>query len=123
MTAGVNPSPMKRAFVCPLCGEPIDAMEPHETAKAPAPEGWVPNLSVAPEVNAVNFAVAQNLAANEALIWSHISSMHTMREAVLALGQARNALMEIREVLRSEDYAELKVDLIEEHVLRGLDGK
>ncbi len=91
----INPSPLQRAFICPLCGEAIEAMDPTETKDAPSPEGWVPNLSLNPIQNAVNFAMAQNMAANEAIIWAHFESHHTLREAVLALGRARNALMEI----------------------------
>lgn len=119
-----NPSPLKRAFVCPLCGEPIDALEPHETRNAPAPDDWEPNLSVNYAQNAAQFAMAQNMAANEALIWAHFESYHSLREAVLALGVARNALMEIRPLADDmRKYETSTANLIDDLVDRGLGGK
>ena len=92
----INPSPIQpAAFICPLCGERIEAMTMTDTRNAPAPEDWTPNLSLHPSVNAANFATAQNLEANEALIHAHMLSNHTMHEALLALGVARNALFDI----------------------------
>lgn len=90
----VNPSPIKRAFICPLCGTPIDAMTPEETAYAPAPKDWVPT-SDDERQNRAEFAIAQNMEANEALIWAHFESHHNLREAVMALGTARQALFDI----------------------------
>lgn len=121
----VNPSPMTRAFICPLCGAPIEAMTPEQTVNAPAPKDW--DYSERPGETfgeamqrGAEFRLAQNMEANEALIWAHFESHHSLKEAVLALGVARNALMEIREILAGGDYAELKVDLVEPVVERGL---
>jgi hypothetical protein len=124
----VNPSPIKRAFVCPLCGAIIDSMEPHETKNAPAPEGWDFDWSSDdPQERlqrSLEFRLAQNMAANEAIIWAHFEGHHTLREAVLALGQARNALMDIRETLNTMTLAQPNLtDAISEAVERGLGGK
>lgn len=123
----INPSPIQpAAFICPLCGERIEAMTMTDTRNAPAPEDWTPNLSLHPSVNAANFATAQNLEANEALIHAHMLSNHTMHEALLALGVARNALFDIHAICHEQasapDAAVIAGDILEV-VERGLAGK
>jgi len=121
----VNPSPMKRAFICPLCGEPIEAMTPEETVNAPTPEGWEPDLSAHPLANAAAFRHAQNTAANEALIQAHLLSNHTMEQALRALGTARNALMEIVSMAEAASHGGAPMTNLDYALLanRGLGGK
>jgi hypothetical protein len=85
-------------FVCPVGGCIIDGLDASQTKDAPAPVGWQPPGDDI-ITNAASFAVAQNMQANEALILAHVESQHTVKQLLIALGVARNALQEIRETL------------------------
>src|SRR5689334_3236762 len=87
----------KHFFVCPLCGELIEALGPEETRQAPMPA--VDTSADTPLQAHIRQRIEQNVAANEAVLELHMAINHTMKEALLALGEARNALMDIREVL------------------------
>ena len=108
-------------YVCPICGDLIEALSPEETKNAPTPEDWEPNLSANPVHNALDFAAAQNMAANEALILSHYELSHSMRELAVALGAARSALQDIWAMV--DQRQSLPPSKIAKVIERGLGGK
>lgn len=104
-------------WLCFICGEAIDGLDAEQTKDAPPPKNWAYDKSLSIAENAVAYATVQNIEANEALILAHMEGQHTIREVLLALGQARNALSEIREV--AGGWAEWETELAET-VARGL---
>jgi hypothetical protein len=96
-------------FECPLCTHVIKTLEPHETP---------PQIAFRFETRedepllaaALRFRMEQNMAANEALIWAHIETHHTLRDAVMALGAARTALLTIRAHTDNHDFLQVIFD-------------
>jgi hypothetical protein len=105
-------------FNCPLCEHLIKVLEPAEVPPTLAFE-FERRDDENPLQAAIRYRIEQATAANEQLIWAHIETHHTLRDAVMALGVARNALRNLREV--TSGWAE--AEQIEEYVSRGLGGQ
>lgn len=113
-------SASRTVFICPLCGDQIEALVPEDTRGLP----FTPFPSSGdPLRDHVEARVRQNVEANEAVLEMHLGLNHTMPEALRALGTARNALMDIREAARGDDLKHEIGPYLEEIVERGLGGK
>ena len=66
-------------FICPLCREKIERVDPAETPGPADLQGRIEQL----------------MRLDEQAILFHFQISHTMKDVVMAMGQARNALAEI----------------------------
>jgi hypothetical protein len=69
--------------VCPVCGDFVDVLNPEQVPRAP-------------EASQEEFIEAV-VAANSAIMRAHLEATHTVHEVMVCLGEARNALMAIRD--------------------------
>ena len=80
-------------FICPLCREQIQRVDPAET---PGPAG-------------LQERIEQIIRLDEQAILGHFEISHTMQEVVMAMGQARAALVDIRHT--TERWSEYETEL------------
>ena len=114
--------PNRTVFLCHICGETIAAFNPDEIPLPEVPVGLGGDEYIAWAAQAKLEALT---AANEQVILRHVQIWHKTSEILEALGTARNALMDVREMAERAQSAETLVyasDLIEA-TQRGLGGK
>lgn len=82
-------------FECPLCDHLIKYLEPDQTPPQIAFD-FAAREDEDPLQAAIRFRIEQVEAANEQLVLSHFETHHSIREFAVALGTARNALLDLQ---------------------------